>query len=209
MRTYAIFIGVIVILIGALLLQSNVVQKMKADRDVYKANTETLSNKVDHYKTKDSLNASTVGHLILREGEYSKYRAKDAELINKLNIENRSLQHVTTAQTKMLASIRGQVRDSIIYVPVADTTKPVKADTLKCIKISDKWYNVDGCATKTGEFRGTLITRDSLFIVSTVSYKRFLGFLWRTNKIKDRKIDAVSKNPSTKIEGLEFVEVIK
>lgn len=209
MRTYVIFIGVIVILIGALVMQSNVVQKMKSDRDTYKANTETLAGKIDHYKTKDSLNAATVGHLILREGEYNQYRAKDADLINKLNIENRSLQHVTTAQTKMLASIRGTVRDSIVYIPVVDTTKPIKADTLKCVNISDKWYNINGCATKAGEFRGTLLTRDSLYIVSTVSYKRFLGFLWKTNKIKNRKVDAVSKNPNTKIEGLEYVEVVK
>jgi hypothetical protein len=46
-------------------------------------------------------------------------------------------------------------------------------------------------------------------IVETVQYKRFWGFLWKTKKIKNREIDVVSKNPATKILGVEFVTIEK
>ena len=52
---------------------------------------------------------------------------------------------------------------------------------------------------------GTLSTRSSLKIVETVKYKRFLGFLWKTNKVKSRKVDVVSLNPNETIEDIDFV----
>ena len=58
-------------------------------------------------------------------------------------------------------------------------------------------------------FEGRLEVRDSLIIVESVKYKRFLGFLWKTNKVKNRQIDVVSKNPHTKIVGTELVVIEK
>ena len=60
-----------------------------------------------------------------------------------------------------------------------------------------------------GEFTGTFVNRDSVLIVATVQYKRFLNFLWKTKKVKNREIDIISKNPHTKIMGVEYIEIEK
>ena len=54
-----------------------------------------------------------------------------------------------------------------------------------------------------------ITTRDSLLIVETVQYKRFLGFLWKTNRIKNRSFDVVSLNPNTTIEDFKVVTIEK
>lgn len=86
-----------------------------------------------------------------------------------------------------------------------DTTTTV----LKCVDISDPWFSLNGCTTPDGTFTGTFINRDSLLIAETVQYKRFWEFLWKARKIKNREIDVVSKNPATRILGVEFVTIEK
>lgn len=176
--------------------------KAKAERDKYRTDTETLLSGLQQYQTKDSLNAATVGVLELKLSEYKKYRADDLALIKTLETDKRKLQAVTTTQTETINELRGTVRDSIVYLP-GDTVTTV----LRCVDIVEPWFELHGCTTPAGDFSGTHINRDSLLIVATVKYKRFLGFLWYTNKVKNRKIDIVSKNPATKITGVEYIEV--
>lgn len=179
------------------------IKNLTADRDKYKSNTETLLQDVKTYQTKDSLNAVKVGNLTLKVSEYEKYRADDLALIKTLQTKNRDLQRVTTTQLETINELRGTVRDSIVYLP-GDTVTTI----LRCIEYSDKWVDFDGCIINN-TFSGKIITRDSLLIAETVQYKRWLGFLWKTNKIKNRQIDVVSKNPATKILGVEFVTIEK
>ena len=49
--------------------------------------------------------------------------------------------------------------------------------------------------------------RESLKIVETVKYKRFLGFLWKTNKVKSRQVDVVSQNPATSIVNVDYISI--
>lgn len=191
-----------VVLATTIGIQRKRIQDIKADRDKYRSNTEALLQDVEHYQTKDSLNAVTVGILKLKVSEFEKYRADDAALIKTLQTKNRDLQNVTTAQLQTINELRGTVRDSIVYLP-GDTVTTV----LRCVDITDPWFELHGCATPAGEFKGTFTNRDSLLIAATVKYKRFLGFLWKTRKVKNRKIDAVSKNPNTEILGVEYIEI--
>lgn len=124
-------------------------------------------------------------------------------LIKSLQTKNRDLQRVTTAQMETINELRANVRDSIVYLP-GDTVTTI----LRCIEYSDKWVDFDGCIINN-TFSGKIITRDSLLIAETVQYKRWLGFLWKTKKIKNREIDVVSKNPATRILGVEFVTIEK
>lgn len=179
------------------------IKRLTEERDKYRSNTETLLQDVRTYQTKDSLNAAKVGNLELKLSEYKKYRADDAALIKSLQTKNRDLQRVTTAQMETINELRANVRDSIVYLP-GDTVTTV----LRCIEYSDKWVDFDGCIINN-MFSGKIITRDSLLIAETVQYKRWLGFLWKTKKIKNREIDVVSKNPATRILGVEFVTIEK
>lgn len=179
------------------------IKNLTADRDKYKSNTETLLQDVKTYQTKDSLNAAKVGNLTLKVSEYEKYRADDLALIKTLQTKNRDLERVTTTQMETINELRATVRDSVVYLP-GDTVTTV----VRCIEYSDKWVDFDGCIINN-TFSGKIITRDSLLITETVQYKRWLGFLWKTKKIKNRQIDVVSKNPATKILGVEFVTIEK
>mgnify|MGYP003217969568 FL=1 len=202
MKKILIYTAVIGIIAAVLWGQHARIKSLKSERDKYKSNTETLLQDVEHYQTKDSLNAVTVGVLQLKLSEFEKYRADDAALIKTLQTKNRNLQAVTTAQTETINELRGTVRDSIVYLP-GDMVTTV----LRCVDIVDEWFELHGCAKPDGSFTGTHINRDSLLIAATVKYKRFLGFLWKTRKVKDRKIDAVSKNPATTILGVEYIEI--
>ena len=187
---------------AALWVQHAKIKRLTDERDKYRSNTEALLADVERYQTKDSLNAVTVGVLQLKLSEFEKYRADDAALIKTLQTKNRDLQAVTTAQLQTINELRGTVRDSIVYLP-GDTVTTV----LRCVDIVEPWFQLHGCATPDGQFTGTHINRDSLLIAETVQYKRWLGFLWKTNKIKNRQIDVVSKNPNTEILGVEYIEI--
>ena len=149
------------------------------------------------------MNAAKVGVLELKLSEFEKYRASDAELIKTLQTKNRDLERVTTTQMETINELRATVRDSVVYLP-GDTVTTV----LRCIEYSDKWVDFDGCIINN-TFSGKIITRDSLLITESVQYKRFLNFLWKTKRIKNREFDIVSKNPHTKITGFEVITIEK
>lgn len=185
-------------------VQRSRINTLTGERDKYRTNTETLLQEVSRYQTKDSLNAAKVGVLELKLSEFEKYRASDAELIKTLQTKNRELERVTTTQMETINELRATVRDSVVYLP-GDTTTIV----LKCVDISAPWFSLKGCTTPDGEFTGTFVNRDSILVAATVQYKRFLGFLWKTKKIKNREIDVISRNPHTKIMGVEYIEIEK
>lgn len=206
MKKYLIIaaIALAVAAVVTIWVQHSRINQLTGERDKYRTNTETLLQDVSLYQTKDSLNAARVGVLELELSEYKKYRESDAELIKSLQLKNRELQNVTSAQMETITKLNGNVRDSIVYLP-EDTTTIV----LKCVDISDPWFSLNGCATPDGKFTGTFINRDSILIVETIEYKRFLNFLWKTKKIKSRDFRIISRNPHTKILGFEVVSIRK
>lgn len=206
MKKYLIWaaIAMVVAAVATIWVQRTKIEKLTDERNRYRGNTETLLQDVETYKTKDSLNAAKVGVLELKLSEFERYRASDAELIKTLQTKNRDLERVTTTQMETINELRATVRDSIVYLP-GDTTTIV----LKCVDISDPWFSLKGCTTPDGEFTGTFVNRDSILVAETVQYKRFLGFLWKTKKIKNREIDVISRNPHTKIMGVEYIEIEK
>nr|UVM96478.1 MAG: hypothetical protein [Bacteriophage sp.] len=206
MKKYLIWaaIAMVVAAVATIWVQRTKIEKLTDERNRYRGNTETLLQDVETYKTKDSLNAAKVGVLELKLSEFERYRASDAELIKNLQTKNRELEAVTTAQMETITQLRGTVRDSVVYLP-GDTVTTV----LRCVDIVEPWFELHGCATPDGQFTGTHINRDSLLIVETVQYKRWLGFLWKTKKIKNREIDVISRNPHTKIMGVEYIEIEK
>ena len=206
MKKY-IIIAAIALAVAAVVtiwVQRSRINQLTGERDKYRSNTEILLQDVKTYQTKDSLNAIKVGNLELSLAEYKKYRADDLALIKTLQAKNRDLERVTTTQMETINELRATVRDSVVYLP-GDTVTTV----LRCVDIVEPYFELHGCATPDGQFTGTHINRDSLLIAETVQYKRWLGFLWKTNKIKNRQIDVVSKNPATKILGVEFITIEK
>lgn len=174
------------------------IRQLSGERDKYRNDTETLLSGVEQYRVRDSLNAARVQSLELSVKEYEKYREEDAALIRELKGRNRDLATVNETQTETIIELRARPKDTVIVV--RDSIM-VPAVAVHC---GDSWYDFDGVLT-ADEFSGNLTSRDSILVAESVQYKRFLGFLWKTSKVKNRRVDVVSRNPHTKIVDVEFV----
>ena len=204
MKTWVKFAVLAVVVIAAaisVIWADRTINRLTAERDKYRNNTETLLSDVETYRVRDSLSAARVQSLELTVKEFERFRADDAALIKQLKARNRDLAAVNKTQSQTIIELQAAPRDTFI---VRDSI-PIPAVAVHC---GDAWFDFTGLLTAT-EFTGTLANRDSLLIAETVQYKRFLGFLWRTNKVKDRRVDVVSKNPHTSILGVEHVVIEK
>ena len=191
----------LVVILCLLWFQHRKINQLTGERDKYRANTNALFNEAQKYRVRDSLNAARAESLELTVKEYERFRADDAALIKELKSRNRDLASVNKSQSETIIALQSIPRDTTI---IRDTI-PIPAVAVHC---GDAWYDFDGLLTAQ-EFTGTLEHRDSMLLVETVQYKRFLGFLWRTNKVKNRQLDCVSKSPHNSIKGLEYVIIEK
>lgn len=186
----------------AVILTNKRIAQLTAERDRYKGNTAALLSDVEIFKMRDSLNAARVESLQLTIKEFERFRADDAELIRELKARNRDLSAVNTTQSQTIIDLRATPRDTVIIVRDSIVTPAV------AVHCGDAWFDFDGLLTKD-QFTGTLKNRDSLLLAETVKYKRFFGFLWKTRRVQDRRVDVVSRNPHTQILGVEYVVIEK
>jgi hypothetical protein len=202
MKKIIIILGVLVVVLVAYFLNVRVSQ-LKHDRDTYKRNNAVLLNDVKYYRALDSLNVARVGVLELSIQDYERFMKEDADLINKLKRKNEELQNFSKIQAETIIKIRAQVKDSLIYIP-GDTAYQLRP----CVSFRDSWTNIEACVYND-TLIGDIQIRDSLILYETIIYKRFLGVLWKTKKIKERSFNIVSKNPYTEIKGVEVVSIRK
>ena len=203
MRTKLLAIAAVVLIVLSAMLYISIKnnRQLRADVERYASNTSILMQDIERYRTSDSLNAAKVGVLSLKLSEMEDLRADDIKTIESLKVKKKELEQITTMQMRTIANIKGEVRDSVVY------RDKIIRDTVKALNVSDDWIDLHGVIYDDGIFDGTLEVRDSLTIVETVQRKRFLGFLWRTKRIKSREVDVVNKNPYSQIVGLESITI--
>lgn len=192
-------ITLILALVGVIFigLQALRIKSLTGERDRFRSNTTALLRDVERYRTSDSLNAVKTAILSLKLSEMERYRAEDIKTIESLKLRKKDLEQVTTMQMQTIADLRGTVADTVVMV------REVR-DTVQVLHVSDEWIDLHGIVAD-GAFDGTLEVRDSLLIAETVERARFLGFLWRTKRIKSRQIDVTNKNPYSTIVGVESI----
>lgn len=196
-----IIVGIIIAsLFGTIAILHQRLQKEKAEKELYRRNTDVLMGKVTEYKTKDSLNVASIGVIELKLSEYKKYRVNDLNLINSLKVDKKRLQQITTTQIQTIYELKGSVRDSIVY------RDNYIVDTFKCITIHNTWFDLKGCSNRNNDFSGTFENRDSLIYIEHIVPKKFLFFKWG---IKERKQEILSKNPNTHIVNAEYISIRK
>jgi len=176
-------------------------KKISRERDMYARNNIALLSDVEVYRTKDSLSAARAEALELTVRDYQRFRAEDAALIKTLKAKNRDLTAINSVQSQTILTLSSIPKDTII---IRDSIQ-IPAIRVVC---RDPWYDFEGVLTKDS-FTGKLHNRDSLVVVETVQYKRFLGFLWKTKEVKSRQVDVVSKNPHTNISDVELIIINK
>lgn len=200
MRRRLIVAAIMAAMLVVIILQGVSVSRIKTERNRYKANTRTLLVDVNTYKVRDSLNAAKAQDLSLKLSELKKYRQEDAKLIADMGEKLRNLQAVASLGTEMRTEFVTKIVRDTIFKAVNDTNKATLID------YEDKWLTFKG-RLENGQFRGNIISRDSLLIAENIRYKRFL--FWRTKRIKSRDFRVVSKNPHTKIVDCEHIIVEK
>jgi hypothetical protein len=204
MKKY-LYIGLILVALFAVICwQSTRIRTLRQDRDVYRQNTTVLLDSVERYQTREGLSAATVRQLELKLGEFERYRAEDAALIGTLRANVKDLERVTTAQTATIYELSATARDTVII-----RTAEAIPETLTCVEYKDPWLDFEGCIDGENRFTGRIESRDSLVYVEHVVRARFLGILWKTRRVKERRQEIVSRNPHTSIQSAEFITIRK
>lgn len=201
-KLHLLFAIVLVALLSWATIQHREIKNLRAERDTYRGNTEALLLDSRAYAVRDSLQAAKVQSLELTLAEYKRFRVNDLALIEDLDLRVKDLSQINTAQARTILELRSTPRDT--FVLVRDSIV-IPALAVHC---GDAYYDFDGLVTKE-QFTGRVEVRDSLLITESVEYKRFLGFLWRTRRVKSRQMDIVSRNPHTKILDIEHIIIRK
>ena len=212
MKDVIIKIGLIVAV--ALFIASSVarIKSLKSENDRLKGNQELLLSEKESltaqsqfYKVSDSLNAVKISALNFSLSEYEKYRKQDIKQIEQLKISKLDLQAIVSSQSETINVLSIKLKDSIRI-----DTVTFNNDTLKCFKYKSKWTDVAGCLNLNRDtIELQIANRESIKVVETIKYKRFLGFLWKTSKVKSRQVDIVSDNPNTSIINSEYVNIVR
>lgn len=201
MKERLAYLAMILAGLVAIILLSGQLDRTRQERDRYRNNTDALMEDVERYRVLDSLSGARVESLELTVKEYERYRAEDARLIKALRAKNRDLAAVASTQTQTNIALQTIARDTVV---IRDSVE-IKAKAVYC---GDPWYDFRGVLAGE-EFTGELVCRDSLLVAETVKRGRFLGFLWKTKRIKDRRLDVVSRNPHTEIRSVEHIVIEK
>lgn len=155
------------------------------------------------YKISDSINAYRISELRLRLDEFKKYRSEDAELIGRLKADKSNLQKVINIQASTISELKTNLKDSVVFNS-PDTS------AIKSFNYVSKWIDVYGhINTCNDEIVINVHNREAITVVESVKYKRFLGFLWKTKKIKSKDVDVLSKNPNTEIINVDYINIEK
>lgn len=201
MKYIKIIIATLVLaLIGTLFIQHNRITHLKEEKVKYEHNMDVLMGDIETYQTRDSLNVARIESLELNMAELKRFRKEDLQKIENLKMKNRDLSALTKSYLTTITQLQDHTpRDTLI---IRDSVEvPAKS-----INICTEWVDLKGIYTDS-VFEGTITSRDSLLIVESVQFKKFLW--WKTKKIKNRYFDVTSMNPHTKITGFEVITIEK
>lgn len=175
---------------------------LKSNQEILLSEKKRLTEDNRRYQIADSLNAITAKELQLTADQYKRYYNESLSIINKLRLDKMGLQKVIDMQANTLEQLTAKIRDTLV---MRDTLR-----MLKTFNYTSTWTDVKGLIDIEQDTVSLDINnRESLIIVESVEYKRFLGFLWRTKRIKSRKVDIVSLNPNTVITNAEYKSIEK
>ena len=198
-RGKGLIAAALVAIFSLITVQHNRIESLTKERDKYRTNTETLLTDVETFRVRDSLNAAKVQGLELTLSEFKRFRTDDAALIKDLQIKNRNLAAINKTQAETIIRLSTTGRDTVV---IRDSI-PVPALTFHC---GDEWFDFDGLLVDR-QITGKLANRDILTLVESVKYKRFL--FWKTKRVKERTLNAVSQNPHTTIIDMEHIVLEK
>ena len=205
MKKYLIVASVALAIIAALVILLLQNKRLRRERDAYRNNTEVLLGEIERYETKSGEQAVRVGELQLRVAELERYRADDAALIKDMGVKKRELEQLTKVQQQTIYRLQGQARDTVFVEVTPDGSAEVPA---RCAE-HHEWLDFSCCIFPDNSYKAEINSRDRITYVERVQYARFLGFLWRTKRVKSRDQSIVNHNPHAEIIDAEFITIRK
>lgn len=208
MKKYLLYPVIICFLCSATFAIRNcrVAAALRGEIDTYQRNERGLIDMVEHYKSCNDLSCAKVDELELSLQDALKVIGEDKQTIESLNLKIKNMESVAKVTTNTKFKVVEKLKDTT-FIKQRDT---IFRDTtyIKYVDVVKPYYDIHAKIVHD-TISLDVITRDSLLIVETVEYKRFLGFLWKTKRIKRRTFDVVSKNPNTVIDDFKVVTIKK
>lgn len=178
-------------------------KSVMAERDLLRSNQETILRDYDIkvkeanlYKVRDSLSAVKIGAMQLTLDEYKSLNSDSYSIIKELKGRNGDLESAVEASMMNEKVIRTYIRDTVLI-----------GDTVQHFSYNDKWTSVTGFVKYPDSVYLQVRNREYIRAVEVVEYKRFLGFLWKTRRVKSRDIKIMSDNPNTEIVDASYVRI--
>ena len=177
--------------------------RLKNNQEILLSENQIIMAESQKYKVSDSLNAIRVSALEFTLSEYKRYRNQDLKLIEQLKSRKSDLETVITSQLKTINTLSAKLNDSIRIDTLTN-----RINALKYFSYKSEWVDVKGCIDLNQDTINLQIkNKEALKVIETVTHRRFLGFLWKTNRIESRQVDVVSKNPNTEITRCEYISI--
>lgn len=178
-------------------------KSVMAERDLLRSNQETILRDYDIkvkeanlYKVRDSLSAVKIGAMQLTLDEYKALNSDSYSIIKELKGRNGDLESAVEASMMNEKVIHTYIRDTVLI-----------GDTVQHFSYNDKWTSVTGFVKYPDSVYLQVRNREYIRAVEVVEYKRFLGFLWKTRRVKSRDIKIMSDNPNTEIIDASYVRI--
>lgn len=178
-------------------------KSVMAERDLLRSNQETILRDYDIkvkeanlYKVRDSLSAVKIGAMQLTLDEYKALNSDSYSIIKELKGRNGDLESAVEASMMNEKVIHTYIRDTVLI-----------GDTVQHFSYNDKWTSVTGFVKYPDSVYLQVRNKEYIRAVEVVEYKRFLGFLWKTRRVKSRDIKIMSDNPNTEIIDASYVRI--
>lgn len=178
-------------------------KSVMAERDLLRSNQETILRDYDIkvkeanlYKVRDSLSAVKIGAMQLTLDEYKALNSDTYSIIKELKGRNGDLESAVEASMMNEKVVHTYIRDTVLI-----------GDTVHHFSYNDKWTSVTGFVKYPDSVYLQLRNKEYIRAVEVVEYKRFLGFLWKTRRVKSRDIKIMSDNPNTEIIDASYVRI--
>lgn len=181
--------------------------KLKEQCNMLERNQQSLLEQCDTLTLANGKHIARVMELELTNEELCKLVGENYQQISELGIKNKYLQNVISTGSHTELKVDTIVKDSIIFVPVIDSTgiTSYKQDTMQVWNWQDDWVKAHGSIYNNkveAEFEST----DSLLIVAYRVPKRWWFIKYGTKYVE---MEVVSSNPHTKLQYAKSIKLRK
>ena len=189
----------IIALLCVILAGHNYIDRLQSERDRLEGNQAVLLDSARYYRTESERNAASVQRLLLTKDELNSQCNELLTVIDDLNLKLKRVNSISTTATTTEASIRTEVRDSILR---SDTTWT----KIHYFRWKDPWLQISGIIHPNRIADILVTSRDTLHQVIHRVPKKFWFIKFGCKAIRQ---EITNSNPHSNIVYSRYVELKK